>query len=582
MKKIISLVMACLSFSCLLPTANSKTAVALEANPVPLSAPVTTTATENTESGFITPSVSDPRNEDGKHFILNEDGSYGGSLFDLKYGKGAPLNGELDIENSPYYLVNDFYNMPSTEYRTLYPHFSPYQQTMQDSSGLACLLMVLNYLGEDVKTQYSELALVEKYEEVNDTIVYGNGTTVSGLINLVNSLNLGYTATKEGFTGASNPDSSTGRTENLKRFKTFINGCLEEGKFVLIRWQAPKDYGWKLVIGYDDVGMVRNTMTDEVVSATSEDVLIMAEPYDVSDHCQDGYATASVRNFVPWWVDMSLNATVNTRYDYVVIDPNIDMVYEREEVDQTVKQQLYDIHLPRNPEGSKCSYGGTRNQSLYGSISTGDGSYNHTNAYYYKINDFYNMGNAGTRLLLKNYTVLQQTMGSSCGVCAVNSVMKYYGYNEESYYDLELSYVKLYEKLVNDTIKGKGTSVTGQAKTLKTLGYKAYPYEVAQGNTPRFTTYEQYAEFMKYHLKNGRPIVLSTKTAGGHFITVIGFDDMGTANPYDDIMIMADSNDISDHYQDGYTINSATRIFRQHVNSYRAKIQQMLVVYDKD
>ena len=49
-----------------------------------------------------------------KHLILNADGSYGGSLNETLYGKGAPKNGEFDVENSEYYITNDFYNTKST------------------------------------------------------------------------------------------------------------------------------------------------------------------------------------------------------------------------------------------------------------------------------------------------------------------------------------------------------------------------------------------------------------------------------------------------------------------------------------
>ena len=94
-----------------------------------------------------------------KHLILNSDGSYGGSYNEALYGKGAPLNGEYDVENSDYYFNGDYYNMKSSSERKIFTKFSPYQQTMQDTSGIACIMMVLNYLGYDLNT-YSEIALV--------------------------------------------------------------------------------------------------------------------------------------------------------------------------------------------------------------------------------------------------------------------------------------------------------------------------------------------------------------------------------------------------------------------------------------
>ena len=146
------------------------------------------------------------------HLIRNADGSYGGSLSVEEYGEGAPLNGKYDVKNSDYYTVNnDYYAMPSTEERVIFPQFASYQQTMQDSSGIACLLMVLHYLGEDVENTYNELALVKRYEQVTGTTVFGNGTTAGGLIDLVDDLNLGYTAEVSGLGQriAPNPFSKT-------------------------------------------------------------------------------------------------------------------------------------------------------------------------------------------------------------------------------------------------------------------------------------------------------------------------------------------------------------------------------------
>ena len=48
---------------------------------------------------------------------------------------------------------------------------------------------------------------------------------------------------------------------------------------------------------------------------------------------------------------------------------------------------------------------------------------------------------------------------------------------------------------------------------------------------------------------------------GGHWRVIIGYDTCGTENTLDDVLIMADSYDTSDHYQDGYAVNNAERFF---------------------
>ena len=505
------------------------------------------------------------------HLILNADGSFGGSLNEELYGVGAPKNGEYNVKKSDYYTVNsDYYNMSSTEERVIIPKFSSYQQTMQDSSGLACLLMVLNYAGQDVKETYTELELVKRYEQVNNTTVYGNGTTAEGLINLVNDLNLGYTAVNEGY--------DVGTTSGTTQMKNMFTECIKDGKFVFVRYQSPVGYGWKLVIGYDDLGNVTDVLTEEEKDSFGDDVIIFAEPYDAADHLQDGYATERAKDFIVWWRNMELNGKLNEKFSYLVVDPNIDVNIEYKPVDTDIKQKLYDIHLPLNPDGT---YGGTRDESLYGTITSGRGWWNHTNSNYYKINDFYNMGSSGTRTMLKNYTVLQQTMHSSCGICAVGSVLKYYGV-EESYYDLELSYLNKYESTTFDHVNGSGSTMINHYLTLMEMGYESEYNSTVKGYTPPQDTYEKYMQFIRENLQNDKPFVVSTNLGSGHFLTVIGIDDMGTDFIYDDVLITADSCDYWDGYQDGYNVFSAYKFYTQHTNSKYNKLQAYIVIEKKD
>ena len=275
---------------------------------------------------------------------------------------------------------------------------------------------------------------------------------------------------------------------------------------------------------------------------------------------------------------MSVEGIVKNEFDYLVIDPNTDIDFDYQPVDESIKQKLYDIHLPLNPDGT---YGGTRNDALYGAITSGRGWWNHTDANYYKINDFYNMGSKGTRIMLEKFTVLQQTMRSSCGICAVNAVLKYYG-EEEPLYDMELTYLNDYEKYSGEKpVKGRGSTVEGHAITLKEWGYES-EYSFTKGGKPvKFPTYESYMKFIRDNLSEGRPIVVSTNLGSGHFLTVIGIDDMGTDYIYDDVLITADSCDYWDGYQDGYNVFSAYKFYTQHTNSSTTRMQSHIVIYDK-
>ncbi len=521
------------------------------------------------------PSVPANKTNPPASLILNADGSYGGTLNKTLYGEGAPKNGQFDVAKSAYYTVNnDYYNMSSTTERIIFPKFKSYQQTMQDSSGLACVLMILNYMGKDTQNTYTELELVKKYEALNNTTVFGKGTTEEGLVKLVNELGVGFTATNTGF-----KFSGSGDATRIKDTKKFFTDAIKDGKFVLVRYQSPVGNGWKIVAGYDTLGNIQNTKTSEFIDHHGDDVIIFAEPFDGGDHCQDGFATERAQDFYIWWRDMAIDGTVDdsSKWTYVVIDPNLDITFDYKAVDETVKQKLYDLHLPLNPDGT---YGGTRNEELYGAITSGRGWWNHTDSNYYKINDFYNMGTEGSRILLKNYTVLQQTMSSTCGLCAANSVLTYYG-DGGNQYDMELTYLNIYEQTTGKTVKGTGTTVNGLKSTLSTKGYTSKTYSFQVGGQPKFATYEAYVQFMRENLQAGRPVVACTYFGSGHFVTVIGYDDMGTKYIYDDVFIIADSCDYWDGYQDGYNVFSAYKFFRQHTNKGYQYLQNMIVINKK-
>ena len=42
---------------------------------------------------------------------------------------------------------------------------------------------------------------------------------------------------------------------------------------------------------------------------------------------------------------------------------------------------------------------------------------------------------------------------------------------------------------------------------------------------------------------------------------IIGYDNMGTESPLDDMLIFVDPYDTCDHYQDGYTVGNAIKFF---------------------
>ena len=63
-----------------------------------------------------------------------------------------------------------------------------------------------------------------------------------------------------------------------------------------------------------------------------------------------------------------------------------------------------------------------------------------------------------------------------------------------------------------------------------------------------------------YLISNGIPMMIGSDDWGGHWQTIIGYDDMGTSGTQDDVLILADSYDTTDHEQDGYVVKSFERL----------------------
>ena len=62
-------------------------------------------------------------------------------------------------------------------------------------------------------------------------------------------------------------------------------------------------------------------------------------------------------------------------------------------------------------------------------------------------------------------------------------------------------------------------------------------------------------------IDGGVPVLVDWVDWMGHWQVVIGLDTLDTESPYDDVLIMADPYDVTDHYQDGYYVVPFGRFF---------------------
>ena len=199
--------------------------------------------------------------------------AYDESMDTLKDEAGADaFNHKLDHAESRYYKILDYYNMESDETLHILSHFETYQQTTEYSCACASALMVLNYYGNH---DYNELDICRMVD--TDT---SEGTSVENIAGFFDSI---------GWKTTSHADTKR-YFESLDDFETFILNSLDNGTPVMVDWM---DWGghWQVIIGLDTIG------TDD----PNDDVLIMADPYDTTDHYQDGYYTVPLGRFFYMW-----------------------------------------------------------------------------------------------------------------------------------------------------------------------------------------------------------------------------------------------------------------------------------------
>lgn len=191
---------------------------------------------------------------------------------DLSSEDGADsVEREGDHKDSPYFNTLDFYNMTSTDTLTILSKFKTQQQSSEWSCGVTSALMVMNW-----------------YNMLGDN----NESTLAQFRS--NGLTPGATSTRQAieiFEGVGGFDvySTFDCGDDVYSVFTldYIKATLADGNPIMIGWN---DWGghWQVIIGYDTMG----------TETTQDDVVIVADPYDTTDHNQDGYGVYGAERFL--------------------------------------------------------------------------------------------------------------------------------------------------------------------------------------------------------------------------------------------------------------------------------------------
>ena len=249
-----------------------------------------------------------------------------------EYAGADAYNNAGDNLNSKFYKAPDFYNMISDDQITIIPKFKTMQQTTEWSCGNVTALMVLENLG--IKG-FTEMQLAEMMGSSVDKDVEGAkpgsannffeyGTNVKQLYDFfitqkdLKVLETSYIANpkaedltsendglstadfgniKPTFSSSSlyaseNSDTTEAWVEDAKDsyFVKWLTGHLKEGRPIMVEW-GDWDGHWQAIIGYDNNG----------TPSIGDDVLVFADPYDTTDHWEDGYYAYPLERFFYQW-----------------------------------------------------------------------------------------------------------------------------------------------------------------------------------------------------------------------------------------------------------------------------------------
>ena len=204
----------------------------------------------------------------------------------------AAAPAEINHTDSIYFTELDFYNMTSNDSLIILPKYPTYQQTTEYSCGPAAALTVLQYYKNK---DYDEMQLAAEMK-TSDKV----GT---------NPANMAKFFEKIGWKVQSSLNSKP--IETYEDFQKFVEKNLRRGVPILVEnveWGGH----WRVIIGYDTMNTDSNL----------DDVLIFVDPYDTSDHKQDGYTVGNGWRFFSMWFDHLYFPKKQRNQPFVIATPN--------------------------------------------------------------------------------------------------------------------------------------------------------------------------------------------------------------------------------------------------------------------
>ncbi len=477
-----------------------------------------------------------------------------------------------DMSASTYYPTYDWYNSTGTDTLTMLTGFKTIQQTTGWACGVTSALMTMDWFGLRGDLNELDLGALRNTKEKYGAYRWGSSTDVKMLLNVFSAIN--EMEGREVWRWESTYDfvDADGNLSDEYLSTGWIQGMLAQGRPIMVGWNSFGGH-WQVIIGYDGMG----------TENTADDVLILADPYDTTDHRNDGVNIQSYQRLYYDWTqnfdrdfgrDKGFGMTVMfapypvVRDEYKPVSGKGLAVKKGEFKNRTVTRDAALIPYGDTAKDLAASDYKYAKEQAGSNGMAGPASSDYMHMFecalspYYPVFDFFGgEGLSGSLTLLKGFKTSQQASEWTCGPASARMVLNWFG-EMGSRSEFALAHLRENDKEGATTLDGMAQIFEGLSAAGQSWGLLTTDDMDEDGSIGQYNLYEgaSYGGLIPYCLKNGIPIMIGWNEWGGHWQVIIGYDDMGTEETQDDVLILADPYDTTDHVQDGYVVESFERL----------------------
>lgn len=204
--------------------------------------------------------------------------------------------------NKDYYISKDIYNFKSSSTLTILEKFKTYQQTTEYTCGPSCALMVLQHFGNFEYNEYQIANMMNTHHKL--------GTSTDKIVKFFKDI--GWEVKSSIIEGKLDGGFTF---NNPMDFRDWVITNLKNNIPIIVEWIDWNGH-WQVIIGYDTI-----ESDGSGYEGLRDDVIILADPDDTTDHMQDGYYIYSAERFFYMWLDNDKLPTNQKNQQWIIAKP---------------------------------------------------------------------------------------------------------------------------------------------------------------------------------------------------------------------------------------------------------------------